>query len=79
MREEQWVAIASKDLLRELSTRGDLRIDDAALAARQFAWLILGVPLDRGMFLGGHDCMSDAELDRLAEAGVTVFLAAYGG
>jgi TetR/AcrR family transcriptional repressor of mexJK operon len=65
-------------LLSELSERGDFRVDDPELAARQFAWLILGVPLDRGMFLGTDESMSGTELDRLADAGITVFLAAYG-
>jgi TetR/AcrR family transcriptional regulator, mexJK operon transcriptional repressor len=70
---------ALADLLSELGERGDLRLDDPVLAAHQFAWLILGVPLDRGMFLGADDPMPEAELDRIADGGVAAFLAAYGG
>jgi TetR/AcrR family transcriptional repressor of mexJK operon len=70
---------ALADLLGELSERGDLRVDDPELAARQFAWLILGVPLDRGMFLAADDPLPGQELERIADAGVTAFLAAYGG
>jgi len=75
--ERMYAALA--DLLCELAERGDLRVDDPELAARQFAWLILGIPLDRGMFLEADDPMSSTELDGIADAGVTVFLAAYGG
>lgn len=75
--ERMYVALA--DLMRELSGRGALRLDDPEQTSRQFAWLVLGVPMDRGMFLGADDPLPDAELDRIADAGVTVFLAAYGG
>jgi TetR/AcrR family transcriptional regulator, mexJK operon transcriptional repressor len=62
-----------------LADRGLLRIDDPAVAAAQYAFLVLGLPLDRAMFLGpGHD-LTAAELDRQAEEAVRVFLAAYGG
>lgn len=62
----------------ELASRGLLRIDDPAVAAGHYAFLVLGLPLDRAMFLGaGHD-LTTAELDRQAEEAVRVFLAAYG-
>jgi TetR/AcrR family transcriptional repressor of mexJK operon len=70
---------ALTDLMGKLSERGDLHLDDPALAAHHFAWLIVGLPIDRGMFLGANGALSDAELDRIADAGVTAFLAAYGG
>jgi TetR/AcrR family transcriptional regulator, mexJK operon transcriptional repressor len=62
----------------ELAGRGLLRVDDPHVAASHLAFLILGLPLDRAMFLGtGHE-LSAAELDRRADDAVDVFLAAYG-
>lgn len=62
----------------DLAKRGLLRVDDPRLAAGHFAFLILGMPLDRAMFYGDDEHPSPAELERLADAGVRVFLAAYG-
>jgi TetR/AcrR family transcriptional regulator, mexJK operon transcriptional repressor len=64
--------------LGELADRGLLRVDDPHVAASHLAFLILGLPLDRAMFLGtGHE-LSATELDRRADDAVDVFLAAYG-
>jgi TetR/AcrR family transcriptional regulator, mexJK operon transcriptional repressor len=61
---------------RDLGERGLLRVDDPAVAARHFAFLILGSSLDRAMFgIGGEHAKKD--LERLADEGVRVFLAAY--
>ncbi len=73
----QRVYDALAGLFGDLATEGKLRLDDPVLGAHHFAWLVLGMPLDRGMFL------ADAEgpphdLDRVLDAGVRVFLAAYG-
>ncbi len=65
-------------LFRELAGAGKLRIEDPELAARHFAWLVLGIPLDRGMFLPAAEATGGLDMDRLAEAAVAVFLAAYG-
>jgi len=51
------------------------RLDDPQMAAQHFAWLTLGLPLDRGMF---ETPLQDLDVDRLADAAVRVFLAAYG-
>ena len=64
---------------QRLAERGLLRLDDAPLAARHFAYLVLGAPLDRAMFCGGDGEMTPAELERQADAAVRAFLAAYGG
>lgn len=69
-------ALASE--LGELAGRGLLRVDDPLLAASHLAFLILGLPLDRAMFLGASHELSAAELDRRADDAVDVFLAAYG-
>ena len=63
--------------LQHLGERGLLRLDDAELAAQQFNWLVLSIPLNRAMFSGEVD-LSAAELEHLADEAVRVFLAAYG-
>src|SRR5215831_11199910 len=60
-----------------LAERGLLRLDDPAAAARHFAYLVLGLPLDRAMFCG-TDTEPPADLDRHADEAVRVFLARYG-
>jgi TetR/AcrR family transcriptional regulator, mexJK operon transcriptional repressor len=64
--------------LRHLAERGLLHVDDPLLAANHLAWLVLAIPLDRAMFCGSDERLTTAELERLADAGVRVFLAAYG-
>jgi TetR/AcrR family transcriptional regulator, mexJK operon transcriptional repressor len=61
-----------------LAERGELAIDDPRLAATQFAFLVVGEPLDTAMFRGGRR-RTRRELNELADAAVEVFLAAYGG
>ncbi len=68
---------ALADLLDELRDEGRLTLDDPVLAAHQFAWLILGWPLDRGMFLDVESAIGDVDLDHVADEAVRVFLAAY--
>lgn len=60
-----------------LQERGFLRMDDPVLAAEQFNWLILSIPMNRAMF----DAASVTDTSRhadYADAAVDVFLAAYG-
>jgi TetR/AcrR family transcriptional repressor of mexJK operon len=72
-------AIAAMAVLFErLADRGLLAIDDPAVAASQFNWLIMGEPLNRAMLLGDDAIPKPAELRRHAAAGVRVFLASYG-
>ena len=54
-----------------------LAMDDPRLAATQFAFLVVGEPLDTAMFRGAGRGRRTRELHALAEAGVEVFLAAY--
>ena len=60
-------------IFTELAQEGRLELDDADRAAQHFAWLILGEPLDRGMFCGSSSMVTD----ETADAAVRVFLAAY--
>lgn len=62
----------------ELDRRGRLRIPDPVLAAQHFNWLVLSVPLNKAMFLGGDTRFPPRELRRWADEGARVFLAAYG-
>jgi len=61
-----------------LAARGVLHTDDPLLTAAHFNWLVMSIPLNQAMFLGADEPPSSAELDRYADAGVRVFLAAYG-
>ena len=61
-----------------LARRGLLRMDDPLLAAQHFNWLILSIPLNRAMFHGSDTEFTQGELERYADEGVRVFLAAYG-
>lgn len=61
-----------------LARRGMLRVDDPLLAAQHFNWLILSIPLNKAMFHGGDTRFTADELERYADEGVRVFLAAYG-
>jgi len=60
-----------------LAERGELDLDDPHVAAKQFAFLVVGEPLDTAMFRGAGRRTTRRELHALADAGVKVFLAAY--
>jgi AcrR family transcriptional regulator len=62
---------------RQLAEKGLLRVDDADLAAHQFNWLVLSIPLNRAMFSVQEE-FTEAELARYADEAVRIFLAAYG-
>jgi TetR/AcrR family transcriptional regulator, mexJK operon transcriptional repressor len=61
----------------ELARRGLLSVEDPFLAAQHFNWLILSIPMNIAMFDPDAEFTRD-ELDRYADEGVRVFLAAYG-
>ena len=61
---------------QHLAERGLLRVDDAWLAAQEFVWLVLSIPLNRAM-LSADEQFTDEELERYAEEAARVFLAAY--
>lgn len=62
-----------------LDRRGLLRIEDPSLAAQHFNWLVLSIPLNKAMSCPlDEPVFTAAELDHYADAGVRVFLAAYG-
>lgn len=65
---------ALADSFRRLAKQGALRVANPGAAARQFASLLIVLPLDRAMF---GDPPTRAELKREALEGVDAFLAAY--
>jgi TetR/AcrR family transcriptional repressor of mexJK operon len=66
------------DVFERLAERGVLRIDDPRLAAAHFNWLVVSIPLNQAMLFGTDEPPPPADLDRYADSGVRVFLAAYG-
>lgn len=68
---------ALAETFERLGDRGVLRIGDVELAAQQFNWLVLSIPVNRAMFDPAVR-FSDAELERSARAAVRIFLSAYG-
>jgi TetR/AcrR family transcriptional repressor of mexJK operon len=64
--------------LERLAGRELLRLDDPRLAAEHFVGLLLWIPVNKVMFWGGGDHYTEADLERLSEAGVAAFLRAYG-
>jgi TetR/AcrR family transcriptional repressor of mexJK operon len=71
------VLTALRDVFEQLGRAGRLRVEDPSRAADHFAWLSLGIPLDRGMFYPIEE-LSRKDLDATADSAVRVFLAAYG-
>ncbi len=71
------VIAALTDLFGDLADQGRLRLDDPSVAAQHFAWLTLGIALDRGMFYPIDESIRDLDPDRMADAATRVFVAAY--
>ena len=65
------------DAFQRLAERGLLTLEDPLLAASHFAFLVIGRVLDKSLF-STDTPFSRRELNRQADAGVSVFLAAYG-
>ncbi|MDG4810976.1 TetR/AcrR family transcriptional regulator [Micromonospora sp. WMMD1120] len=62
--------------LAELHDRGSLRVDDPAVAAQQFTWLLLGAALNDRTLRG--EIAPQEDLSTTADAAVATFLARYG-
>ena len=63
---------------RTLADKDLLQIEDAPLAANHFTGMLLWIPLNEAMFKGNNRPCTKPELDRLADAAMRAFLAAYG-
>ena len=58
--------------------RGLLRVPDPMLAAQQFNWLVLSIPLNKAMaYATDEQLFTPTELNHYADEAVRVFLAAY--
>lgn len=68
---------AFADCFAALHRRGLLRVDEPALAAEHFAFLIIGRSIDEALFYGGPQVMAGIDVERHVRSGVQVFLAAY--
>ncbi len=64
-------------IFERLTEAGRLNAKHAEIAAQQFAWLALGLALDRAMFEQIDDGPQNGQLDDAADAAVATFLAAY--
>jgi len=60
-----------------LGARDVLHLDNPALAAAHFNWLIMSAPLNEAMLLGSDELPAPADLKRHTDNAVRVFLAAY--
>jgi TetR/AcrR family transcriptional regulator, mexJK operon transcriptional repressor len=78
---EQGVGRAGQALtvaFERLAGRGLLRLDDPALAAAQFSWLIMSRPINEAMLLGRHEAPEPGDVVRIVDDGVRMFMKAYG-
>ncbi len=67
------------DALERLAGRGLLRLEQAAIAAEQFTWLVLAAPLNRlTLQAGGSSLVTEADLETTATEAVDTFLSRYG-
>ena len=71
------VYAALADRFAELQKQGRIRAGNASEAASHFAWLTLGLTLDRGMFYPVESALLNLDLDEQAAAAARVFVAAY--
>jgi TetR/AcrR family transcriptional repressor of mexJK operon len=60
-----------------LHRRGELHAPDPKRAAEHYSYLVLGAVLDSALFAPDVPLPSPPELDHIADAGATAFLAAY--
>lgn len=63
---------------QRLADRKLLSVDDPLLAAHHFVGLLLWIPINKAMFSGNDKSSTKTDLLKYADAGVHVFLAAYG-
>ena len=64
-------------VFERLSVRDVLHLDDSALAAAHFNWLIMSAPLNEAMLLGTDELPAPVDLERHIDSAIRVFLAAY--
>lgn len=65
-------------LFGELTGQGRLEVPDPMVAAQQFLWLVLSVPMNRAMFHHVDKPLSGSEVNQYVDNGVRTFLTVYG-
>jgi TetR/AcrR family transcriptional repressor of mexJK operon len=73
----QRVYAALTSLMSRLAKWRCITAPNPELAAHHFAWLVIGLPLDQGMFYGSKKPLGKPAAARLARAATSTFLAAY--
>jgi TetR/AcrR family transcriptional repressor of mexJK operon len=68
---------AFAETFETLDARGLLQIVQPALAAEQFAFLVVGPSIDKALFYGGPKTLADLDVDDHVRAAIRVFFAAY--
>lgn len=66
-----------RDAFQPLADRGLLDLDDPAIAAEQFAFLVMGASMDRSLFEPDGAPPPVGVVKARAEAGVDAFLRAH--
>lgn len=74
----QRTAEALETAFKDLADRGLLEVDDPAVAASHFIWLVVSIPLNAVMLGGSEATFTTRQLNRYADAGARAFLGAYG-
>jgi TetR/AcrR family transcriptional regulator, mexJK operon transcriptional repressor len=69
---------ALTEAFKQLAEKAMLRVEEPALAAAHFNWLVVSIPLNHAMLTGSDQSPGRASLRRYADSAVRVFLAAYG-
>jgi TetR/AcrR family transcriptional regulator, mexJK operon transcriptional repressor len=68
---------AFTEAFKRLAKGGVLQIEDPALAAAQFNWLVLSIPLNHAMLSGDDRGLRRTQVQQYADDAVRTFLAAY--
>jgi AcrR family transcriptional regulator len=63
--------------LKRLANSGALQIEDPALAAAHFNWLVVSIPLNHAMLSGDERGLGRSQIEQYADDAVRIFLAAY--
>jgi AcrR family transcriptional regulator len=68
---------AFTEAFKRLANSGALQIEDPALAAAHFNWLVLSIPLNHAMLSGDDRGLRRSQVEHYADDAVRIFRAAY--
>jgi hypothetical protein len=69
--------MAFTEAFRRLAKSGALQIEDPALAAAHFNWLVLAIPLNHAMLSGDDRGLRRSQVEQYAEDAVRIFLSTH--